>query len=193
MPDHLDLVNAYVRRMRAWTANALEKSEPDHWSVNADAMQALIDETLRLRAWATPVPTSYGDVSDLPPELLAQLSGVKTDELEDQIYVTVKAAGDQIDLDHLLIELYRRFGDIHQRRFLMNKAYRMSQKGLIHLVTGKKGVYSVVPQSAPAVEDDDDEFSVSFAPESEPPAAPVSAQVKPQESFSADLDDEIPF
>lgn len=156
MPDPLDLVNAYVRRMRGWTANAAAKGEPDNWTTNADAMEAVSDELKRLRAWAKPVPASYGDLSDLPPELMAQLSGVKTDVLEDQIYAVAKAAGDEIELDKLLIELFRRHGDVHQRRFLNNKCYRMAQKGLIHILRGRKGVYTIHPQAVAVIEDDDE-------------------------------------
>jgi hypothetical protein len=47
MPDHLDLVNAYVRRMRAWTADALKKGERDVWGSNAlTAPVSTLDRTL---------------------------------------------------------------------------------------------------------------------------------------------------
>jgi hypothetical protein len=113
---------------------------------------------------------------------MRQLTGTKTDLLEDQIFMVVKAAGDQIDLDHLLIELYRRFGDVHQRRFMINKAYRLAQKGVIHVVPGRKGVYSVHPQERPEAEG-----SACI----EDMAAPARGGAK--ETFTADLDDEIPL
>ena len=178
MSDHTDSVKEIGRLFVKWARERQklgeERTAAAH-QARADAIQALVDEVTELRRWKMPIPASYGDISDLPDELIAQLSGIKTDELEDQIYAVVKAAGEEIELDRLLIELFRRHGDVHERRFLNNKAYRMVQKGLIHQVTGRKGVYTV---TAPAAD------TGTFG-------GYVSAP--PKESFSADLDDEIPF
>ncbi|HRD45892.1 MAG TPA: hypothetical protein PLF78_05350 [Caulobacter sp.] len=171
MADPLESVNEVARLFHKWANERDERGELRTASLHRDraaAIEAVVAELKELRRWRRPVPAAYGDLSDLPDELLAQLSGVKTDELEDQIYAAVKAAGEEIELDRLLIELFRRHGDVHERRFLNNKCYRMVQKGLIHQVPGKKGVYTTASQ-----------------PE---PGAP-----KASHSFSADLDDEIPF
>jgi hypothetical protein len=179
MADSLESVNAAARMYRRWATEPDEKvndASRVHWAAAADALEEAAAELKRLRAWTKPVPASYGDVSDLPPELLEQLTGVKTDALEDQIYSIVKAAGEQIELDHLLIELFRRHGDVHQRRFIINKAYRMAQKGIIHIVAGRKGVYSVQQQDE----------AVEFGGYS-------NQANTPKERFTADLDDEIPF
>jgi len=188
MADSLESVNVAARLYRRWIEDAL-KTPPTisragniaRWTGVAEGLEAAAAELERLRVWSKPVPASYGDLSDLPAELLAQLSGAKTDPLEEQIHAIVKAAGDEIELDMVLIELFRRHGEIHQRRFITNKAYRMAQKGVIHIVPGRKGVYSIHPQEKRVVEDGD--FGgYSSAPK---PTA--------KETFSADLDDEIPF
>ena len=51
-----------------------------------------------------------------------------------------------IELNGLLIELYRRYGDVHERKALNNKAYRMVGKGLIRQVAGRRGVYALNPK-----------------------------------------------
>jgi len=186
MSDPLDAVNAIAATYR----NLASKNEapPNNvrlWLERADEFDAVVEELTRLRSWAKPVPASYGDLSDLPIELISQLSGIKTDPLEDQIHAVVKAAGDEIELDRLLIELYRRFGDVHQRRFLNNKCYRMAQKGLIHLIRGRKGVYSIHPQADTALPTNDQEETLDTFENLNAPS--------PSEAFSADLEDEIPF
>jgi hypothetical protein len=144
MSDPLDAIAASISIYKTWLAQPTHSDAAKHqWSKTISGLEAAAEELKRLRAWAKPVPARYGDLSDLPSDLIAQLSGVKTDELEDQIYATVKAAGDEIELDRLLIELFRRFGTVHERRFLNNKCYRMVTKGLIHQVRGRKGVYTV--------------------------------------------------
>ncbi len=69
------------------------------------------------------------DTSDLPPELLKELSNVQADELETQIFAILGTCGGSADLDQLLIGLFRKFGTVHKRRFLQNKLWRMVRKG----------------------------------------------------------------
>lgn len=179
MSGPLDSVNDIARLFKRWAAERRTKGEITTAEIHEARYAKLLEVAAHieeLERWRMPVPSSYGDISDLPSELLAQLSGIKTDELEDQIYATVKAAGDEIELDRLLIELFRRFGDVHERRFLNNKCYRMAQKGLIFQVPGRKGVYTAhKPEVAPEAEEE--EFG----------STPAKA------SDFTNLDDEIPF
>lgn len=142
-----ELLETYERLFESADEKGKTPTQKELYLNRINGLKAAIDELEMRRAWARPIPARYGDLSDLPSELLAQLSGVKTDELEDQIYAVVKAAGESIELDNLLITLYRRHGDIHERRFLNNKCYRMVQKGLIFQIPGRKGVYSVHAQA----------------------------------------------
>lgn len=180
MSDPVDSVNA-IARLFDGMAEARRKQNDEQSALQHDQRAAqlreLISETKALRRWKMPVPASYGDISDLPDELVSQLSGIKTDELEEQIYGVVKAAGAEIELDRLLIELFRRFGSVHERRFINNKCYRMAQKGLIFQVPGRKGVYTTLKPEVATYDDEEDE------PEVEPAKAT---------DFS-NLDDEIPF
>jgi hypothetical protein len=147
MTDHIDEVMKYIATMERWRDQASEKGEllaVKNYTRRIDALAATIHELRELRRITKPLPASYGDVSDLPDELLRELSGIKVDELEQQLY-SIVAAGDQVDLDAILIEMYRRFSVIQTRRFLQNKLYRMSQKEIIFPVPSRKGVYSSKP------------------------------------------------
>jgi hypothetical protein len=131
----------------------------------------VVDELEEARRLLKPIPSSYGDLSDLPPELMKELTGVKVDDLEQQLFTIVVSGGDEADLDSILIELFRKFGIIQTRKFLQNKLYRMMQKGVIHSVQGRKGVYTA-----------------------KAPAGDLGLPPTPVRSvFDSDLDDDVPF
>src|SRR5439155_24649428 len=97
------------------------------------------------------------DLVGLPPELLKQLKITEGDKLEAAIVEVINDAGGTLILDKLLIGLYRKTKEVHQRTTLVNRLYRMSQKGLVFSVPKKKGVYTTnpalgVPASEEAVE-----------------------------------------
>jgi hypothetical protein len=144
MADGLEVLIDVAQRYRRSATDSETANPANALSLAATAagLEAAASELQLLRAWSRPVLADYGDISDLPAELIKQLSGIRTDDLEDKIHATVKAAGESIDLDRLLIELYRRFGEIHERKNILNKAYRMIQKGILYAVPGRKGIYT---------------------------------------------------
>jgi hypothetical protein len=149
VPDALIIVKALAADYRRFAQDAEQKGDTVRVNSHikrADAVEAVAHELESARKRLRPVPTSFGDLSDLPEEVIAQLSLNKVDELEQQMRDIV-AAGDgyEVGLDTIIIELYRRHKIIQERRFVMNKLYRMAQKGTITSVEGKKGVY-VVPK-----------------------------------------------
>ncbi len=89
-------------------------------------------------------PMNLTDVSDLPPELIRELN-LPTDKLESQIMALLRFVGEPVDLDQILIGLYRRFGVIQKRRFLQNKLWRMVSKKQIYKGKNRKGVYALEP------------------------------------------------
>jgi hypothetical protein len=109
-------------------------------------LEKLRAENARLRALLTPVPAEFGDLADLPQKLREEISATRTDALEKQLFSIVRA-NRSVDIDTLLIGLYRRFKVVQTRRFLQNKLYRMALKGLIYAVPRRKGVYSADPIS----------------------------------------------
>ena len=88
-----------------------------------------------------PALTDIGDLSDLPPELVAELSASQIDVLERQILTIIEACGGSADLDQILIGLYRRFRVIQKRRFVQNKLWRMVRKGRVENTKSARGVF----------------------------------------------------
>lgn len=165
MPDALEAVKVLVRNYRKWAADNTEEkpaiaARQAEW---ADSLDLLIAEILEARARLRSVTNSLGDLSDLPDAVLAELSVTKIDDLEQQMRDIIASGEGEVGLDVVIVELYRRHKTIHPRRFVMNKLYRMAQKGLIQSVDGKKGVYT------------------------------TGYKRKPTSAFDSDLDDDVPF
>lgn len=118
---------------------------------HAQNLKSFIADYEVLEDKTRPIPVANGDdLSDLPPELLKELSITKTDELETQIVTIVNASSSVADIDTILINLYRRFEVVQTRRFLQNKLWRMTQKEILWSVEGKKGAYtSRPPETSP--------------------------------------------
>ncbi|MEM0990217.1 MAG: hypothetical protein AAGK00_15185, partial [Pseudomonadota bacterium] len=108
----------------------------------ADSLDAAADELVRLAGLTSALPQDIGNVHDLPEDLLAELSVVKTDDLEDQIVTVINAYEGVADIDRVLIGLYRKFSVKQKRRFIQNKLWRMKDNGILWTVPGRKGVYS---------------------------------------------------
>ena len=101
-----------------------ERARLARWRKHAAALEAYV----RRQSGETPA-IDVADTSDLPPELLKELSNVEADELETQIFTVLGTCGGSADLDQLLIGLFRKYGTVHKRRFLQNKLWRMVRKG----------------------------------------------------------------
>lgn len=101
------------------------------------------------------------DLRDLPNELLAQLSVTPSDFLDFQIVDIIDEAGGAMSLDQLIIALYRNTNTIHERSKLNSRLYRMSKKGLVKSIEGRKGIYATqeVALSEDPLEDDHGEES----------------------------------
>lgn len=164
MPDALDTVKALAAEMRR-TAQTLELEDPPRAKrvlERSDALHEVAQELEGCRKRLRPLSNEYGDLSDLPQEVIDQLNLSKVDELEQQMRDIIAAGGGQeVGIDQIIIELWRRHKVKGQeRRFIMNKLYRMSTKGIISGVEGRKGVY-MIPEKRPsplASWDDDSEI-----------------------------------
>jgi hypothetical protein len=129
--------------------------------------ESLIAENESLRARASPL--GYGpqalarpkqlslsltpeDIAGLPDEVIQAL-GLNTGDRTDLAIVTlIENAGGILSLDKILIGLYRRTREIHKRQQLVQRLYRLSQKGQVFPVPGKKGVYSLHKMTEAEVE-----------------------------------------
>lgn len=186
MSDHMDSVNEII----AYHANIKLhfKSREDHQKAAQHSrwesvLRAYVRDYQELEKLTRPIPTDGDDdLSDLPPELLKELSVTKTDDLENQIATIVNAAGGQADIDKILIHLFRRFKVTQTRKFLQNKLWRMTNKGILFSVPGRKGWYST--QSVTDNDEDDLVESIMNTPM-------VYADGKTV--FDDEMDDDIPF
>lgn len=142
--EHITTVKALAALIQR---SAQNNTSLAHWGPKLGSLVEFLGEQKRL---ATPIPKSLGDISDLPEALLRELSGTKTDELEDQILTVMRACGSVVNLDQMLVGLYRKFDVVQTRRYLQNKLYRMWKKELVHSVPGQRASYSLEPQTAPA-------------------------------------------
>jgi hypothetical protein len=117
-------------------------------AVAIEMAQRQLEAVLPAGPSAMPAPESGAltlrpeDLTGLPPELLRQLKITEGDKLEAAIVEVINEAGGTILLDKLLIGLFRKTGDVHQRSTLVGRLYRMSQKDLVWSVPRKKGVYT---------------------------------------------------
>jgi hypothetical protein len=126
---------------------AIEKEAYQPTGVNTTASLPLpaIDDTIPERSATSSAPLTPAEVADLPPDLLAQL-GISASEGQDMtIMKIINDAGGVLSLDRLLIALYHKTGEVHQRQKLTARLYRMIQKDLLYSVPRKKGLYSIKP------------------------------------------------
>ncbi|HEX4292595.1 MAG TPA: hypothetical protein VHZ29_00525 [Rhizomicrobium sp.] len=119
-----------------------ERARLTRWRKHAAALEAYVR---RQSGEGPAVPAiDVADTSDLPPELLKELSNVEADELETQIFAVLGGCGGSADLDQLLIGLFRKYGTVHKRRFLQNKLWRMVRKGDLDKAD-QRGLFRLAP------------------------------------------------
>jgi hypothetical protein len=192
MGDHVDSVKELARSYRKWAADAIKAGDDASKKLRLDsaiALERAAGEIEELRKKAAPLPTRLGDLSDIPPELRAELTGVEIDELEGHLVTVINSYGGTADLNQVLVGLFRKFKVVQTRRFVQQKLWRMTVDGLLWGVPKRKGVYTTTepptPKASTATNNTDDVDKIEFgAPRRIPLRAPKRA--------SAD-DDEIPF
>ena len=83
-----------------------------------------------------------GDISDLPPDVVRELS-VTRNEADRQIITVIEGLDGIATIDEILVGMYRRFDRVFKRRYLQMKIYRLCKKDLAWPVPKKKGVYTL--------------------------------------------------
>ena len=86
-------------------------------------------------------PLLKRDLSDLPEELLDELGLTQGDQVEIQIEQVINSVGRALSVNEVLIALFRSTSQIHKRKALATKLYRMVKKGSLVSVPDKKGHY----------------------------------------------------
>jgi hypothetical protein len=137
----LDAVANWLRKMSKRFPNPQTREEAKRLVGTVDAA---ISEVSGLRKKAGPLPSRLGDLSDLPPEVRAELSNVEVDELEAQLLEVIKSYEGTADLNQIIVGLFRKFGTVQKRRFVQQKLWRMTVDGTLYSVPKKKGVYTTI-------------------------------------------------
>ncbi|HBO2085475.1 TPA: hypothetical protein L4G76_000048 [Pseudomonas aeruginosa] len=143
VPEAIDFLNGmreYQLALAAKHANQPARAK------GAEERAQRLKDVMELLQPAPPRPSQLSltpdDLRDLPDELLEQLSISKSDYLDFDIVDLINSAGGITTIDHLIIALYRKSGEIHERTKLNSRLYRMTKKGMIKSLEGKKGVYA---------------------------------------------------
>lgn len=171
---YLDFVNeqATFHERKALEFKGQNRERPHR--ITADKLRGLAAEIeslrnatiLRLKPGEDPLSLNPIDVKGLPEELLAQLVNLPdSDKLETEIVQIINEAGGTLLLDHLLIALYRRTGEVHQRSQIISKLYRMSKKRLVFSSPVKKGAYTTIPQIDSSGTFDDENHTAQAEPD----------------------------
>lgn len=85
---------------------------------------------------------SFDEIEGLPPDLIKELSFSDSDRTDFTILRIVEESGGVASLDRILVGYYKETGEIMKRNTMTSRVYRMSQKGMLFPVPGKKGAYS---------------------------------------------------
>lgn len=80
--------------------------------------------------------------TDLPPQLVKELQ-TKIGRIENQVLNVIKVGGGTLNIDEILVGLYKCNGLIKTRQYITTVVYRMQKHELIKS-TGRKGEYKLV-------------------------------------------------
>ncbi len=87
-------------------------------------------------------------LANLPQELIDQLQISDADRFQWDVVELIDRTPDKtISIDVLLIALYRTTGKVHDRTELSNRIWRLTRKGIVFAVPGKKGIYTTIAQN----------------------------------------------
>jgi len=195
--EHTDSVN----RVASWLSELVAKNPKavnvTAWKKYHDILVAARNHIALLEAKTTALPQTFGDLSDLPDEVRAELNLPEGDELESQITTVVNAYGGTADINQIIIGLYRKFKVTQKRRFLQNKLYRMIRNDMLWSVPDRKGLYTTtaVEGGKPDLTDEEEETPARPGRSTPPKAASRGVLQDFDNDFSrgGDFDDEIPF
>jgi len=133
---HLRMANKHVSDHRR---HALHLRTGDTFNELYDYLDSLIQG----RAGRQRLSLSWDELTDLPQELISELSISEADKTEFNVLAVLEKEGGVASLDRILVGYYRLTGEVMKRSQMTNRIYRMTQKGMMYSVPGRKGVYSL--------------------------------------------------
>lgn len=93
------------------------------------------------------------DLSDLPPELLKELSEEATRKMTHPLIEIIDGRGGTAALDEILIDLYRKYKKLGRRASVAQRLLVLSRRGLCRLVPGASGYYTTANPDGCEVKD----------------------------------------
>jgi hypothetical protein len=90
----------------------------------------------------TAQPHAGCDLSDLPPELVKELSEEATREVTHPLIEIIDGRGGTATLDEILIDLYRKYKKVGKRASVVQRLSVLSRRGLCRPVPGARGYYT---------------------------------------------------
>ena len=134
---HLRMANRHREDPRR---SELHAHTADTFNELYDFLDSLLQEQNKERQRLS---LAWDEIANLPPELVTELSVSDADRAEFNVLSAIENAGGVASLDRILVGYYRLTGDVMKRQQMINRIYRMSQKGLLFPVPGRKGVYAL--------------------------------------------------
>jgi hypothetical protein len=183
--DHRELL-AYLENLKAGgTVGKPKTLQPEQETAPAPSVPSTAPTEANHMARA--------DLADLPPELLAELSESARGEVDPLIQI-IRDRGGIASLDDILIDLFRKHGEIGKRNIVANKLYRLSRRHLCWSVPGRKGIYTTVQIEGVAGDDGGEGNESDEGPDAETsgPSTNSGAAGSPVSSIKASLVGSIP-
>ena len=136
------LINSPAKGSR--NCNGYQKRLVRFESLYADLEELSLKNSTREKNSEPRLNLTPADLEGLPQELINQLALSDSDKTEFLIIECVEDLGGIASLDQILICLYKKTNEIHERSKLNAKVYRAIQKNLLKSVEGKKAIYELV-------------------------------------------------
>ena len=147
MDEHVRIVKNIASNLRKYIEANPNAPDIPRRHGEVEAIEAITDYVIEHQARQRPVDPDLGDLSDIPAELLSELTLAAPSQLEQRIIAIIKNSDDEkANINTILVELFRRHSVKQKRRNMQNKLWRMTSNSLIWGVDGEKGVYTTIKQ-----------------------------------------------
>lgn len=151
LPKVLDFVNEQATYQIARSSHFEQQGD----QMRADAyrnrsndfssLKQFIQNNCKEKPSSSSIYITPNDLIGLPPELIAELNITESDKQDFLLMEVIGDLGGIASIDKIMIQVYRKTGEILERQKLGAKLYRMISKNLIYSLPSKKGVYSLQP------------------------------------------------
>jgi hypothetical protein len=125
------------QRKQTYSNLVSEFSELMHYLEREKSIQLTLEDDSK-------IGRRFGDLSNIPQEMLEEMSLFLLDELEIKILNVITNDFNGIaGIDEIFLQIFRKHGKQLKRTYLANKLNRMTKKGLVLPQEGRKGIYMI--------------------------------------------------